>query len=126
MEEDIGDTASREHDPVMSLLESAWGVIANAGWNGGAKSPGWQDAAVAWRDRFLAAMKKANRMITVGEDAMPMALHFDDADPVAQCYVRIRASGARCGWHHHGDSMRDAAAAWISHLAASHKQDWAD
>lgn len=34
------------------LLESAWGVIANAGWDGLAKTEGWQDAAVRWRDGY--------------------------------------------------------------------------
>ena len=42
----------RPAEPHMDLLESAWGVIANAGWDDGAKSPGWQEAAVRWRDRY--------------------------------------------------------------------------
>jgi hypothetical protein len=39
-------------EPHMDLLESAWGVIANAGWDESAKSPGWQEAAVRWRDDY--------------------------------------------------------------------------
>ena len=41
-----------------SLLEFAWGLIANAGWNAGsgdvneAKSPGWHEAAIRWRDEY--------------------------------------------------------------------------
>ena len=41
------------------LVEAAWGLIANAGWNlghpgqgPGEPSPGWDDAAVAWRERY--------------------------------------------------------------------------
>jgi hypothetical protein len=36
------------------LLEIAWNIIANAGWDDCAKSPGWQDAAVRWRDKYFA------------------------------------------------------------------------
>jgi len=70
------------------------------------------------------------RTITVGEDAMPMALHFDDVDPIATCYVRLRKQPVtsrgtpRCGWHAHGDSMQDAVDAWVEHLARDHKEDW--
>ena len=35
------------------LLEEAWGIIANAGWDGMAQSPGWQEAAVRWRDKYF-------------------------------------------------------------------------
>lgn len=34
------------------LIEFAWGVIANAGWNGEDKTPGWQDAAIRWRGLY--------------------------------------------------------------------------
>lgn len=34
------------------LVMQAWTVIANAGMNGSAKSLGWNDAAIAWRDEF--------------------------------------------------------------------------
>lgn len=34
------------------LLEAAWGVIANAGWDGFAKTDGWQAAAERWRDDY--------------------------------------------------------------------------
>jgi len=40
------------------LLEAAWGLIANAGWDAGsgdvamAKSPGWHEAALRWRDGY--------------------------------------------------------------------------
>lgn len=34
------------------MLESAWNIIANAGWDGQGKSPGWQEAAVRWRDNY--------------------------------------------------------------------------
>jgi hypothetical protein len=39
-------------EPHMNLLEMAWGVIANAGWDDCAKTPGWQEAAVRWRDDY--------------------------------------------------------------------------
>jgi hypothetical protein len=39
-------------EPHINLLEMAWGVIANAGWDDCAKTPGWQEAAVRWRDDY--------------------------------------------------------------------------
>ena len=47
-------------DEAPGLLEEAWGLIANAGWNAGtgdvelAKTTGWHEAAVRWRDRYHA------------------------------------------------------------------------
>jgi len=38
----------------LDLLEFAWTVIANAGWQDAARSPGWQEAAERWRDRYHA------------------------------------------------------------------------
>lgn len=49
---------------------------------------------------------------------MLLGLHFDDADPVAACYV------GRCGWTGHGDSVNDAVKAWTAHLTATHRGDW--
>jgi hypothetical protein len=40
-----------DHD---ELLQEAWGVIANAGWDEQERSPGWQEAAERWRDRYHA------------------------------------------------------------------------
>ena len=48
-----------------NLLELAWGLIANSGWdahNGNTdldKSPGWHDAAIRWRDSYFEYMKEA-------------------------------------------------------------------
>lgn len=39
-------------DTAADLLETAWAVIANAGWSNTSKSPGWEEAAVRWRDRY--------------------------------------------------------------------------
>ena len=39
-------------EPHMDLLEAAWGVIANAGWDDCAKTTGWQEAAERWRDDY--------------------------------------------------------------------------
>jgi hypothetical protein len=45
-------------EPHIELLEAAWGIIANAGWDAFsgrvdlAKSPGWHEAAVRWRDDY--------------------------------------------------------------------------
>ena len=39
-------------EPHMNLLETAWGVIANAGWNDDAKTTGWQEAAERWRNDY--------------------------------------------------------------------------
>ena len=39
-------------DQWTALGYLAWGVIANAGWDGHDKSEGWQEAAVHWRDQY--------------------------------------------------------------------------
>ncbi len=41
-------------DEKEDLLEAAWGVIANVGWSGEPKSPGWQEAAERFRDNYFA------------------------------------------------------------------------
>lgn len=56
--------------------------------------------------------------IEVREGSAPMSLHFNDADPVAECHV------ADCKWHGHGDSLNDAVTAWTKHLTAEHRNDW--
>lgn len=47
--------------PELELLDMAWGVIANAGWYGTEKSPGWQEAAVRWRDQYHALLDRMER-----------------------------------------------------------------
>jgi hypothetical protein len=37
----------------IGLLEAAWGLIANAGWDGLGKTEGWREAAEAWRTRYF-------------------------------------------------------------------------
>ena len=51
-----GEDAPIPSEPTMDLLETAWGIIANAGWDDCGKSPGWQEAAVAWRERYHAVL----------------------------------------------------------------------
>jgi hypothetical protein len=42
-----------------NLLERAWGIIANAGWDAGsgqvdlAKTTGWHEAALRWRGDYF-------------------------------------------------------------------------
>lgn len=38
--------------PDRSMLEAAWGIIANADWDAPGNSPGWAEAAAAWRDAY--------------------------------------------------------------------------
>ena len=47
-----GSDEERPAEPHMDLLDAAWGVIANAGWDDCAKTTGWQEAAVRWRDDY--------------------------------------------------------------------------
>lgn len=61
-EDDAKELADRlnAEQPLMDLLEIAWGVIANAGggdWN--KESKDWRDAAAKWRDEYHAALDKA-------------------------------------------------------------------
>lgn len=46
-----------ERQRAAALLETAWGVIANAGWDANdrevaGRAGGWHDAAVRWRDKY--------------------------------------------------------------------------
>ncbi len=46
------------HEVLLNdLLESAWGLIANAsGGDWDKATPEWRDAAVRWRDRYFAIL----------------------------------------------------------------------
>lgn len=45
-------------EPVMDLLEAAWGIIANAGAGDWDSQPqAWREAAERWRDRYHAAVR---------------------------------------------------------------------
>jgi hypothetical protein len=53
-----GDDEAMPDEPHASLLEAAWGIIANAGWDAFSgrvdlpKTTGWHEAAVRWRDDY--------------------------------------------------------------------------
>jgi hypothetical protein len=64
---------------MSALLESAWGIIANAGWDGMAKTDGWQEAAVRWRDRYLALLGVT--MVPSEEDRIRDAMAEAQAHP---------------------------------------------
>ena len=65
-------------DPAMDLLEAAWGIIANAGWDGCAKTPGWQEAAILWRDRYHVVL----RAFCEGRTPDPLAEDSADSLPL--------------------------------------------
>ena len=52
-----------KRDSESELLDVAWGIIANAGWDAHSgettldKTPGWHDAAIRWRDDYFAYLK---------------------------------------------------------------------
>jgi hypothetical protein len=52
------DVDEAGQEPHTRLLETAWGLIANAGWDTGTgqadlpKTPGWLEAALRWRDDY--------------------------------------------------------------------------
>lgn len=62
------------------LLESAWGIIANGGWDGMAPTPGWQDAAVRWRDKYFA------------RDGEPTAFQSEHAKNVAMLGKQVKVT----------------------------------
>lgn len=61
---------------------------------------------------------RGTALVPVKAGAATLSLHFDDADPVAECHVK------ECRWHGHGDSLKDAVTAWAEHLAREHREDW--
>ena len=55
--EAFADTLVSETEPLADELESAWGIIANAGGGDWTKeTPEWQEAAAKWRDRYHALL----------------------------------------------------------------------
>lgn len=44
----------RDLEQAEQLLQEAWSVIANAGWDDLEKTEGWWEAAVRWRDKWHA------------------------------------------------------------------------
>jgi hypothetical protein len=46
------DTTPAFESAAADLLYEAWGLIANAGWDGLDKTEGWQEAAIQWRDKY--------------------------------------------------------------------------
>jgi hypothetical protein len=80
------------------LLEQAWGLIANAGWDAHTgntdldKSPGWHEAAIAWREEYFRRIgRRWLRRI-----ADRLVLHI--LSPLRK--QRVDAQGRRAGeWH---------------------------
>jgi len=55
-------------DDLLDHLDTAWGVIANAGWEEGEnKAQGWKEAAEKWRDRW----GELNKLCSKGKDDEP-------------------------------------------------------
>lgn len=52
-----------------ALIESAWGLIANAGWDAGSgdvgqpKSPGWHEAALRWREDYHRMLRRRHWLL---------------------------------------------------------------
>jgi hypothetical protein len=63
---------NKEKELVDDMLEAAWGLIANAGWDAHRadttldKSPGWHEAAIKFRDKYFVYI--SNNMPTVSFD----------------------------------------------------------
>jgi hypothetical protein len=77
---------------LLDLLEAAWGVLANAGWDGAARPEGWQEAAERWRDRYHEVLSRALHPQSADEPAR------EDLPPGR--YVRVEMPGYRTdtGW----------------------------
>jgi HPt (histidine-containing phosphotransfer) domain-containing protein len=71
----------------LGMLEAAWGLIANAGWNAGtgdvdqAKSPGWHEAAVRWRDGYHALLGSLPRAGLTPLEALAAELETEARTP---------------------------------------------
>ena len=83
-------------EPGSVLIETAWGLIANAGWDASSgnvelpKTPGWHEAAIRWRedyhhwldgaaDRETADASLRNGAITLGRVVTVQARTFEAA-----------------------------------------------
>jgi hypothetical protein len=56
---ELADPSAVPAAEMLDLLESAWGVIANAGWDGLARPDSWQQAAERWRDKYHDILHRA-------------------------------------------------------------------
>ena len=60
----VRETDLRYAREMMDLCESAWGLIANAGWDAHSgntaldKTPGWHEAAIRWRDKYHGLLRE--------------------------------------------------------------------
>jgi hypothetical protein len=63
----IAETMERAITGKDDLLEAAWGLIANAGWDAGSgvtdipKTAGWHEAAVRWREDYFGQLTTEER-----------------------------------------------------------------
>lgn len=56
---DPADKATR--DQLRELVERAWNIIANAGWEDRGKPPDWPETAARWIDDHQAFVRAQNR-----------------------------------------------------------------
>jgi hypothetical protein len=90
-------TARVELGGVRSLLDEAWGIIANAGggiWDG--QDEDWVAAACTWRDRYHRTLN-----IQVGMGEMPAVTRPPADEHIEQC-MACETEGRNCLRHRHG------------------------
>jgi hypothetical protein len=76
------------------LLEEAWGIIANAGWDENAKTSGWDEAATRFRDKYFAWLHETethehDESATPGRDIVSTHMPIEN-DAVHAWLQRIR------------------------------------
>lgn len=92
----------------VELLKAAWSIIANAGWDGFDKTPGWQEEALEWRDRYFVALGM------LAED-LPWPSWLENMTDRQRIHVIVRAldecaAGHGARPHPHGSSERHCTA----------------
>jgi|SRR5215831_5687568 len=93
VQEELGHARERE---AAVLLEAAWGIIANAGWDAGSgdvsgpKPPGWHEAAVRWRDEYFLFVQE-NPGSATEEEEMPTEEHSETRRATKEAYGPYRA-----------------------------------
>jgi Family of unknown function (DUF6085) len=102
----------------MDLLESAWGIIANASqgeWP--AQAGDWQQAASAWRERYHAALREFCGQTASGPEPAPQPLATTGGSAAPQAGAPGEADGTHAACAEEMAIMRAEVDAWRSQSA---------
>lgn len=60
------------HEKLLTMLKTAWGIIANMNWDAPGNSPGMKGIATRWRDEYYALLREETLPVEESEDTTRM------------------------------------------------------